>query len=177
MESAIERVFLFFQLWALGQLYRHQHIRMAGLAEELVIASLFLPLGWYLLVCDKIAFPLTARQWLSSALEVPYHVKLNTRNWGKDLVPCEDCSWATVRRQWGVALQGFPSSVLCSLEQGLALQPDVTVLLPCADLAPPPLLGFFLLPGHRMTTEGAGDSYLHLSITLDSDRIVNAFQG
>lgn len=87
----------------------------------------------------------------------------------------EGRTWFSVRRQWGVALQGFPSSVLCSLEQGLALQPDVTVLLPCADPSPPPLLGFLLLPGHRMTTEGAGDSYLHLSITLN--RIVNAFQG
>lgn len=46
MESAIERVSLFcFSCEPLGQLYRHQHIRMAGLTEELVIALLFLPLG------------------------------------------------------------------------------------------------------------------------------------
>lgn len=151
-----------FQLWALGQLLPPAHQNggpYRGAGHCFIISSL----GLIFACIDKNAFPVIARQWLSSALEVPYHVKLNTRNWRRDLVLCEVCSWATVRRQWGWVSRASHLSVLCSLEQGLALPPDVTVLMPCADLSPPPLLGFFLLPGHRMTTEGAGDSYLHLS--------------
>lgn len=97
-----------FQLWALGQLLPPAHQNggpYRGAGHCFIISSL----GLIFACIDKNAFPVIARQWLSSALEVPYHVKLNTRNWRRDLVLCEACSWATVRRQWGAALQGFPS--------------------------------------------------------------------
>lgn len=45
MESAIGRVSLFCFSCEPWVNYCHQHIRMAGLTEELVIALLFLPLG------------------------------------------------------------------------------------------------------------------------------------
>lgn len=151
-----------FQLWALGQLLPPAHQNggpYRGAGHCFIISSL----GLIFACIDKNAFPVIA---ISDC-----HRPSKSHIMWSLILATEGGSWFSVRSAreplWedseGWLSRASHLSVLCSLEQGLALPPDVTVLMPCADLSPPPLLGFFLLPGHRMTTEGAGDSYLHLS--------------
>lgn len=56
-------------------------------------------------------------------------------------------------------VRGSPAFLSVSVvppEAKVALWPDVTVPMPCADLSLPPLLApSFLLPGRRVSTEGA----------------------